>query len=146
MDIHQTRRFFKAFSQIGTSRTILFLYILEKKSSFQASTIPQSEILIENMEANVMCLNDQNTLTWLHRYIRSCSKSQLETFVRFITGSPNYLPGSLIHVRFVDQQDQSQLTPVSQTCFKILTIPRQFNSFCHLKEVIDAVIKNYTEM
>ena len=104
-------------------------------------TTSLSETVIEHLEPKLGCQKDQSVFTWLNRYIRSCTKTQLQMFVRFITGSSNSAPGTIIQVQFVDQPID-YLMAVSQTFFKILTLPRQFNSFSHLKEVINSCINS----
>ena len=45
----------------------------------------------------------------------------------FITGACNIWPGDMIRVQYVDLK--KHLRPMSQTCFKILQLPRQYLSF-----------------
>ena len=79
-------------------------------------TIPFPETIIEHLEPKLGWQKDQSVFTWLNRYIRSCTKTQLQMFVRFITGSSNSAPGTIIQVQFVNQPID-YLMPVSQTCF-----------------------------
>ena len=84
---------------------------------------------------------DGKVTTWLNRYIRNYSKHGLLQFIRFVTGSSNFSPNTHIKLKFVDQT-QPHLSPFSNTCFKILILPRQYTSFTHLKDNIDTYLSN----
>ena len=62
-------------------------------------------------------------------------------FVGFVTGSLTFLLDFSNQLQFIDQQ-LDHARPLSQTCIKILTLPRQFSSFSHLKDVIDFCTNN----
>lgn len=66
----------------------------------------------------------------------------IRTFcVRFVMGSSIFLPDSSIQVQFIDQE-LDHVRPLSQMCFKILTLPRQFTLFSHLRDVVDFCTNN----
>jgi len=96
---------------------------------------PTADSLIKQLLVDETCPQDATITTYLHRYIRSCSKNDLQLLVRFITGSTTLLPNATIKVEFVDQSPK-YLHPLSQTCFKILILPRQFRSFTQFSQVI----------
>ena len=97
---------------------------------------PNSESLIEKIIPNETCAQDQAVTTYLHRYIRSCTQSELQLLVRFITGSSSISPESVIKLEFVDQPPE-HLHPLTQTCFKILILPRQFRSFTQFQSIVN---------
>ena len=110
-------------------------------SSLYDCTLPTSEKILSNLDANESCNQDQKVVTWLHRYIRCCSKEELQMLLRFVTGSPSIQPNMKIRVEFVDQMAQ-HLRPCSKTCFKILILPRQYSSFTEMKENLTVYIQN----
>ncbi|XP_057293371.1 uncharacterized protein LOC130621994 [Hydractinia symbiolongicarpus] len=96
--------------------------------SLYSTCTPTAESLIEQIFFNETCPQGRIISTYLNRYIRSCTKSELLLLVGFITGSSSLLPTSSIKVEFVDQNPKC-LYPLAKTCFKILILPRQFQSF-----------------
>ena len=53
-------------------------------------------------------------------------------FTRYVSGSTTLVPGEQIKITFIDQL-LDHLRPTSQICFKILHIPRGYQSFTHLR-------------
>lgn len=92
---------------------------------------PSPEKLIKCLLVTEENKQEGKVVTWLHRYIRGCSKNQLHKLVRFITGAVSITPTVIIKVTFVDQMVTS-LLPGSKTCIKILYVPRQYFSFTNL--------------
>ena len=103
----------------------------EMFESIYACSIATPERIISSLVPNEVSHVDQKVTTWLHRYIRSCTKSELSTFIRFITGSSCFPPGEVIKVEFVNQSPD-WLRPTVATCFKILRLPRQYQSFTQM--------------
>ena len=91
--------------------------------------------IVENTQA------DQKVTTWLHRFIRSAEKDTLHQLIRFITGSSNLIPDDIIKVEYIDQHKE-YVRPIAETCFKILRLPRQYESFSHLYENILYYLSN----
>ena len=61
--------------------------------------------------------------------------------MRYVSGSTTLVPGEQIKVIFINQPlDHLQLT--SQTCFKILHIPRGYQTFTHLKSNLTKYISS----
>lgn len=97
-----------------------------------SSTKPTSSRLIKSLCISEQCAKDQKLTTWLHRFIRSCTNAELGSLIRFITGMTNLTPDSKIKVEYVNQSP-GNLRPLSQTCFRILLLPRQYASFYEMK-------------
>jgi len=104
-------------------------------------TIPTADGVIGNLIVLEQTNQEGKIVTWLHRYIRSCTKDKLAKFLRFITGCEAFAPNSFIKLEFVDQPVE-HLRPLSQTCFKILILSRQYSSFTQLSDNIDSYIEN----
>jgi len=101
--------------------------------SIYSITLPNAERIINCLDSTENSKQEGKILTWFHRYIRSCSLSELIRLVRFITGSPSLSPSAVIKVEFVDQS-VNNLRPQAQTCFKFFIIPRQYYSFSQLRQ------------
>ena len=99
-----------------------------------------SERFIAALDVEENCPADQKTTTWLHRYLRNLGKSHLSLFLRFITGSECLAPSVTIKVNYVNQEHKC---PTVQTCFKILSLSRQYNSFFELRESLNKVIESH---
>ena len=74
-------------------------------------TVPTAESVIKNLHSNEQRLQDQKITTWLRRYIRSCTKTELSQFIRFITGSTSFPPNTTTKLEFFT----SYLRPFSKT-------------------------------
>ena len=109
--------------------------------SLYQCTVPTAEAVIKNLESKEQSQQDQKITIWLHRYIRSCRKSELSQFIRFITGSASFSPNTTIKLEFINQPT-SYLRPFSKTCLKILILPRQYISFTALRENLKFNINN----
>lgn len=104
-------------------------------------TVPNAANIIDCLLSIENTRQEGRILTWFHRYIRSCSQPELARLIRFITGSPSLIPNAKIKIEFVDQQIDN-LRPNSQTCFKILMLPRQFSSLSQMTENLNFYIGN----
>ena len=103
-----------------------------------------AEDIISSLEVVESNNQDRKITTWLHRYIRSCSRIELGRFLRFVTGAETTNSKSVIKVQYVNpnQSNQSHPHPFAQTCFRILILPRSYSSFHHLKENMNIYINN----
>lgn len=113
----------------------------EMIETLYSSTLPTSEKIISSLIPNEKCPQDQKVFTWLNRFIRGLSVRELGVFLRFVTGSNNFQPDMKMRIEFVDQPT-SFLRPCSQTCFKILLLPRQYSSFTEMAENLKMHMEN----
>ena len=111
----------------------------EMFESLYVSTIPTVENIINCLLTSEASNHEAKIVTWLYRFIRSCSKGELVKFVRFITGASIFIPNMRIKVEFSDQPSD-HICPKTQTCFKILTLARQYTSFTHFQQNISSFI------
>ena len=81
------------------------------------SGITTGEAVIENLDVTELNNHNQNMTTWLHRFIRSCTLSELKLLLRFVTGSATFVSGGTIKVEYVNQHPRN-LFPIAATCFK----------------------------
>ena len=96
---------------------------------------PEKFIAVLDIEEK--CSSDQKITTWFHRYIRNLRKSQLSLLLRFITGSECLSPSVIIKLIYANGQKY----PTVKTCFKIITLPRQYNSYFELRDNLNKVIE-----
>lgn len=104
-------------------------------------TTPTSAVVMKAIDTNEINAQDQKVTTWVHRYLRSCTKYELIRFVRFITGSSCFIPNAKLKVEFVNQPPE-HLRLLSRTCFKILILPVQYSSFTWLNDNLDFHMRN----
>ena len=104
--------------------------------SLYATCTPTADSIIDQIIPNETCPQDQIITTYLHRFIRSSSPTELLLLVRFVTGSTSILPTAKIKLQFIDQSPQ-HLYPLAKTCFKIFILPRQFCSFTHFQSILN---------
>ena len=105
---------------------------------FSFST-PTAERLIDLISPEEQSQKEGRLTGWFYRYIRNCNQCKLMTLLRFITGSTCLSLGS-IKLQYVNQ-NPPHLRPISQTCFKILNLPRQYTCFTHLSHNLDIFLK-----
>ena len=101
--------------------------------SVYSMMVPTSCAIINCIQAIENTSHEQHLTTWLHRHIRNLTKSELNSFLRFVTGSSSFDPNMVIKVEYINQP-QGHLRPCCKTCFKILYLPRQYESFTQLRE------------
>lgn len=78
---------------------------------------------------------------WLRRYLKEADSVTLGLFLRFSTGNDMVLPGSQIKVRFENMAFLA-MRPTARTCFQVLTLPRNYQTYHRLRENLDFFIKN----
>ena len=74
-------------------------------------------------------------------YIAGASEEILLLLLQFATGAANIEMGSAAKVRFANQYGRN-LVITSETCFKILTLPRQFETFKQFKAITEETLLN----
>ena len=105
------------------------------------SATPDSSRTIAALDVVEQQACDQKLCTWLHRYIRACTQEEIMLFMRYVSGSTTLVPGERIKVIFINQL-LDHFRPTSQTCFKILHIPRGYQIFTHLKSNLTKYISS----
>ena len=105
------------------------------------SAEPTPERVLEMLDttSEARSANDGKIATWLTRYIRETRL--LKTLVRFVTGAEALHSSSPILVQFKDSTAMKPY-PSSMTCFRILSVPRNFNSYFQLEKNFDFVLSD----
>jgi len=101
-------------------------------NSILAKTKPTANKVISSLDITETCAVDGKITTFLFRFIRSADIKDLESLLRFATGS-SCLPDEKIKMQYVNQ-GHSYLAPTAATCFKILNIPRGYSTFAQFKD------------
>lgn len=68
------------------------------------TSAPSPENAINSLVYEENTSQEGKVITWLHRFIRSCSKEQLIKFIRFVTGAPIFTLNMKTKVNFIDQK------------------------------------------
>ena len=102
---------------------------------------PTHSNILKNIEVTPADQQEDKVSRWLTRYIKSKEHKLLCRFVRFCTGSDVVLPCTKIKVQMVNMSSAS-MRPKAQTCFNILTLPKNYRTLAHLTENIDAYMCN----
>ena len=84
---------------------------------------------------------EEKIASFLKRFISGASEEMLSLLLQFSTGAANLEAGSSIQVRFLNQRGNN-LHITSAACFKILTLPKPFDSFKQFKIVIEGTLAN----
>lgn len=110
-------------------------------SQIFALQMVNAEKLIVSLNNEANSNHEEKIMNWLIRYLRNCTHEQVLEILQFITGSCALVIGEQIKVRYVSLTD-TQLRPTSQTCFKILYLPRQIASYSELAKIFKTFIHN----
>ena len=87
---------------------------------------------------------EQKVSRWLKRYTRNLDRKMAVHFVRFCTASDVLLPGKSIMVRFENMAEEA-MRPTARTCFCSLTVPRNYRSYCQMKDNFDFYLRDPTQ-
>ena len=102
----------------------------ESFDSLYSNHIPTCDAVIASFESMEASNQEQKIITWLHRYLRSCDNNGIAIFLRFVTTKSSLSPTTKIEIVFVNQPPE-YVRPMSETCFCILHLSRQYMSFSH---------------
>lgn len=102
---------------------------------------PTHTNVLENLQVMTEDRQEDKVSRWLIRYLKSKDDKLLCRFLRFCTGSDVVLPDRRIKVQMV-HMSSSVMRPKAQTCFNILTLPKNYRTLAHLTENIDFYLYN----
>lgn len=102
---------------------------------------PTHSNVLRNLAVTVADQQEDRVSRWLTRYIKSKDHKLLCRFIRFCTGSDVILPYRSIKVQLVNMSSTA-MRPKAQTCFNLLTLPKNYRSLAHLTENIDFYLCN----
>ena len=102
---------------------------------------PNHTNVLKNLEVMAEDQQEDKVSRWLTRYIKSKEHKLLCRFLRFCTGSDVVLPDRKIKVQ-LEHMSSTSMRPKAQTCFNILTVPKNYRTLAHLTENIDFYLCN----
>ena len=99
---------------------------------------PTHTNVLKNLQVMAEDHQEDKVSRWFIRYLKSKDDKLLCRFLRFCTGSDLVHPYRRIKV----QMSSSVVRPKAQTCFNILTLPKNYRALAHLTENIDFYLCN----
>ncbi|XP_078372866.1 uncharacterized protein LOC144656513 [Oculina patagonica] len=103
--------------------------------------VPTTSKVLQSLNVSVEDQQESRISRWLTRYIKAKEHKLLGRFLRFCTGTDILLPYSQINVRFTNMANAA-MRPKAQTCFNLLTLPRNYRSLLALSENLDFYLNN----
>ena len=82
---------------------------------------------------------EERLCSYLQRWMRNASKESLSLLLEYCSGSPLVDTAQLIKIVYVNR-DPRHLAIGSKACFKILYLPKQFDTFNQFKTIMDDVL------
>ena len=107
----------------------------EVKALYQLSQ-PTPQRIISSLVCTPSDAKEVIILRWLNRYLKASSESILSHFLRFCTGTDVVVPDREISVR-METMPPTAMRPMAQTCFGILRIPKNYESFSQMRANLD---------
>lgn len=84
---------------------------------------------------------EEKVSRWLVRYLKNQARKVLSRFMRFCTGSELVRPQKRIKVVMEIMPDLA-MRPKSRTCFGVLTLPKNHQTYAHFSENMDFYMHN----
>ena len=88
---------------------------------------------------------EEQVYRWLQWYARNMESKMAVKFVRFCTASDVLLPDKHIAISFDNMSPGRSYSTNGYTCFRTLTVARNYRSFNHLKENFDYYLHDPTQ-
>lgn len=108
--------------------------------SLYAVSKPTPERVLDILSCTPSNAKEEQVFRWLQRYIRGLDDNFLAQFLRFCTAS-DVITEAKISVSF-KLFPPSAVRPTAQTCFKMVTIPRNYENFTQMKKNLDIYFKD----
>ena len=84
---------------------------------------------------------EERVSSYLQRWLRNATTNLLSLLLEFSTGSAIMSQGEVIKLIYVNR-DPRHLKIGSKACFRILYLPRQYDSFSQFKKIVDEILQN----
>ena len=114
----------------------------DEMDMFFASFKPTSENVLCYFEFDCQNPTEERIQSYFERYIRSCDDNELSYLIQFCTGS-NVVGSGTVNVKFVNQEKNLRI--LAKSCFMILYLPRQLETFKQLKTLMDSILQGSQE-
>ena len=84
---------------------------------------------------------EEKVSRWLMRYLKNQSRKILSRFMRFCTGAELVRPERRIKVK-MEIMSELAMRPKSKTCFSVLTLPKNHQTYARFSENMDFYMNN----
>lgn len=108
--------------------------------SLYAVSKPTPERVLEILSCTPSDVKEEQIFRWLQRYIRGLDDYLLAQFLRFCTAS-DVITEAKIAVS-ITLFPPLAVRPKAQTCFRMVTIPRNYENFTQMKKNLDFYLKD----
>ena len=112
----------------------------EVKSLYDISE-PTAKRIISCLKCTPKDSKETQTLRWLTRYLKASSDAILSNFLRFCSGTDVVVPGATIALKF-STLPPAAIRPMAKICFRILYLPKHYESFSHMRSNLDVYFSN----
>jgi hypothetical protein len=102
---------------------------------------PTPANVVNSLQFNPEDAKESKVARWVVRYIKNKDQKILSRFLRFCTGSDLVLPDRGIKVQ-MENMSEASMRPKAQTCFRILTVAKNYRTFAHLSTNLDWYMNN----
>ena len=113
----------------------------EQIASIYGICLPTAQRIIDCMYMVPKDSKEEQIFSWLKRYLRGASHEILTNFVRFCTATDVILPHTSIAVH-QEVMPSAAIRPKSQTCFRILILPKNYESFVQLRKNLELYLRD----
>ena len=108
-------------------------------------TYPSKENVLKILSSIPADGSEEKVFRWLCRYVKESDGDVLGNLVRFVTASSVVIPGERISVSRYEAMPLLAMRPKSKTCFKILVLPKCYNTFRSMKDNLDFYLRNQSQ-
>ena len=99
---------------------------------------PTARRIISSLKCSPSDMKEAQVLRWLTRYLKASTDVILSNFMRFCSGT-DVVTGATIALKF-NVMPPVALRPKARTCFHILILPKNYESFSQMRSNLDTYI------
>lgn len=111
----------------------------EEIQSMYDSCQPTARRIISSLKCSPSDTKEAQVLRWLTRYLKASTDVILSNFMRFCSGTDVIVPGTTISLKF-NVMPPAALRPMARTCFRVLKLPKNYESFTQMRSNLDTYI------
>ena len=113
----------------------------EEVNSLYQLSHPTPQRIISNLVCTQPDTKEVPILRWLNRNLTASSEAILSHFLRFCTGTDVIVPDRAISIR-METMPPTAMRPMAQTCFRLLRIPKNYESFSQMRTKLDVYLSD----
>ena len=107
-------------------------------------SFPSRENILKVLSSSPSDMFEEKVFRWFLMYVKQADDDILRNLIQFITASSVIIPGECISVRYEGMPLMAR-RPKSQTCFKILVLPKNYPTFRNMKDNLDFYLNHQSE-